>query len=80
VLVNAQGQKLSKQTGASAVAEERPNVVATTVLGYLGLAPPPALIGAPPAELWGWAAANWNPTRFAGRHEIDIDASGVTAG
>lgn len=58
VIVNARGQKLSKQTGALAVDPESPEL-ARTLLGYLGIELPGELTGAPYAELWRWAATQW---------------------
>lgn len=60
VLVNAAGQKLSKQTGAGPVGDRAPGRVAAEVLGLLGLKLPAELIGAPPAELWPWAIERWD--------------------
>lgn len=66
VIVNAAGQKLSKQTGAAALGLDRPGLAALEVLRHLGLAPPPELHGAPPRELWNWAEPRWNPGLLAG--------------
>lgn len=62
IIVNRDGQKLSKQTGAppvdvsNAAAARR---TACEVLTRLGARPPPALVGADPAELWAWAVDGW---------------------
>jgi glutamyl-Q tRNA(Asp) synthetase len=60
VAVNAQGQKLSKQTLAPAIdaADAAPSV--WSALRFLGQQPPPALARAPLAEVWAWAFANWS--------------------
>ena len=70
VLVNAQGQKLSKQTGAAPVALEHVEEVAFDVLRYLDLEPPLDLHGAQPGELWSWAAQRWDISRLAGRQKL----------
>ena len=63
VVVNAAGEKLSKQTQAAAVsaaAGSAPLALAMTILGQ----PPPAdLRGAPVAEFWRWAIGAWSMTR-----------------
>jgi glutamyl-Q tRNA(Asp) synthetase len=80
VLVDAQGQKLSKQTGAVAVGAEAADEVAFRLLRCLDLRPPAELRGARPAALWSWAAKQWDPGRYAGQREIAVSASGVTGG
>ncbi len=55
VLLNRQGQKLSKQTGAAPLRLEDPSAVISATLAYLGARPPDDLAGAPPAALWEWA-------------------------
>jgi len=67
VIVNAAGQKLSKQTGAAAVDDKDAASVALSALTYLGLRAPADLVGAPPRELWTWAIANWDPASLAGQ-------------
>src|SRR5690606_38946689 len=62
VVVNREGQKLSKQTGAVGVDVATPAAASRTaieVLRRLGAAPPDEARGARPAELWAWAAGNW---------------------
>jgi glutamyl-Q tRNA(Asp) synthetase len=70
VLTAPNGEKLSKQTGATAVDTRRGGDIAWRVLALLGQAPPPELRGAPPAELWAWGAANWRPQQLAGTRSI----------
>ncbi len=65
VIVNAQGQKLSKQTGASAVTAHEPGVAAD-VLRLLGLAVPDELTLERPHVLWQWAIECWEPARLHG--------------
>jgi len=70
VVVNAEGQKLSKQTGALPIDRSEPGRVATTVLEMLGARIPDELRGAPPRELWPWATANWRIDGLRGRREL----------
>ena len=59
IAVNAAGEKLSKQTLAPQVDEERPARVLLEVLQFLGQQPLSELSGAPLDELWKWAILNW---------------------
>ena len=79
VIVNAQGQKLSKQTGAAPLALERAEQVAIDVLRYLDLEPPRELHGARPGELWNWAAQRWDISRLAGRQALGETYGNVAA-
>jgi glutamyl-Q tRNA(Asp) synthetase len=69
VLVNAQGQKLSKQTGAGAVTAHEPGVAAD-VLRLLGLAVPNELTQERPRVLWQWAIERWDPACLRGIRAI----------
>lgn len=69
VIVNAQGQKLSKQTGARAVTALEPGVAAD-VLQWLGLAVPNELTRERPRVLWQWAIERWDPARLRGIRAI----------
>lgn len=55
ILVDANGRKLSKQTGAPPVGATNKSELASTCLGFLGLMPPIELATAPPSILWSWA-------------------------
>jgi glutamyl-Q tRNA(Asp) synthetase len=59
VVVNERGEKLSKQTFAAPLDDRAPGKALWQALAYLGQDPPRDLHGAPPAELWRWARANW---------------------
>lgn len=59
LIINAAGQKLSKQTLAPALPEQGRGVIIAQALGALGHTPPAALAGAGPAELLAWASAHW---------------------
>jgi glutamyl-Q tRNA(Asp) synthetase len=70
VVAAPDGQKLSKQTGAEPLDMRRTEALAWRVLQCLNQAPPAALRGAPPEELWAWGAANWRPQQLAGIRSI----------
>jgi glutamyl-Q tRNA(Asp) synthetase len=69
VVVTAQRQKLSKQTGAKAV-DAGDRAAAATVLEMLGLAVPKKLAGDRPGALWHWALEHWGIQSLRGRREI----------
>jgi len=69
VIANAQGQKLSKQTGASAVTAREPGVAAE-LLRLLGLTVPNELTLQRPRALWQWAIEHWDPARLRGIRTI----------
>jgi glutamyl-Q tRNA(Asp) synthetase len=71
VVVNSHGQKLSKQTGASAVTA-RDLGIAAGLLRLLGLDVPPDLARERPRTLWRWATERWDPTRLKGVRAIDL--------
>jgi glutamyl-Q tRNA(Asp) synthetase len=60
VAVNAQGQKLGKQTHAPPVDPGAPAPVLVGALRFLGQAPPTALDRTNTAEVWKWAFAHWD--------------------
>jgi glutamyl-Q tRNA(Asp) synthetase len=70
VVVNVDGQKLSKQTGAAAIDRSDPRRTAAKVLALLGAQVPSDLEGAAPRELWAWAIANWRIDGLRGRREL----------
>jgi glutamyl-Q tRNA(Asp) synthetase len=72
VIVNADGQKLSKQTGAAAVPRTRPSLILCQVLRYLGLEPPRGFEAEPPSVMLQWASAHWQPARLAGMQQIPV--------
>lgn len=59
VVVNAVGEKLSKQTRAAAVDISRPGLALFAALEFLGQRPPAELSAASVSDLWAWAMANW---------------------
>ena len=63
VVVDAAGEKLSKQTRAAPVDGSRPGPALCAALEFLGQHPPAELSRASVAELWAWALANWQLRR-----------------
>ncbi|GAA5786497.1 tRNA glutamyl-Q(34) synthetase GluQRS [Chitiniphilus shinanonensis] len=59
VLVNERGEKLSKQTLAAPLDQQRPGESLCRVLGLLGQAPPAELARGGLTECWNWAFAHW---------------------
>jgi glutamyl-Q tRNA(Asp) synthetase len=69
VVVNAQGQKLSKQTGAAPVGSDA-SAVAIKALARLGLEVPEKARGEPPRVLWRWAEAVWQVQSLRGKRVL----------
>jgi glutamyl-Q tRNA(Asp) synthetase len=72
VVVNAEGHKLSKQTGAVPISRSNPSATAATVLELLGARIPTELRGAPPHDLWAWAIENWRSEELRGRRTLAL--------
>lgn len=60
VIVDAHGEKLSKQTLAVPLTVEQAQPALLAVLTLLGQAPPPQLRDVGLGELWQWAQQHWN--------------------
>ena len=75
VVVDAAGQKLSKQTGAVAVTRDRPSETAARVLDLLGAKPPVDLRGARPGVLWSWAIERWRIDSLRGVRAVPLGAA-----
>lgn len=60
VVLNAQGQKLSKQSGAAAIDACHPPHLVVSVLEILNQQPPPELRDAALDEVWAWAMRHWD--------------------
>ncbi|NNC77740.1 MAG: tRNA glutamyl-Q(34) synthetase GluQRS [Woeseiaceae bacterium] len=60
VAVHADGEKLSKLTGAPGIPVERPEKTLLAALLTLEQAPPATLSGASLQEVWSWAEENWD--------------------
>lgn len=64
VVLNAQGEKLSKQTQAAAVDDRQPATQLWQALDFLQQSPPAAVRNAPLADIWQWADQNWQLSRI----------------
>lgn len=64
VILNRQGQKLSKQNRAPALNDNTPGYNLFRALQALGQCPPPNLETASPEALLAWARENWQSTRI----------------
>jgi glutamyl-Q tRNA(Asp) synthetase len=78
VAVNAQGEKLSKQTLAQPVSRARPLPALAAALSFLGQQPPSGLAHATVLEFWSWALKNWDLARVP--RARSAPASARTAG
>lgn len=72
VLVDADGVKLSKQTGAAPINLDKPSVLASTCLRLLGLDPPRELESARPSILWSWARNHLDLASLKDREDIKV--------
>ncbi|MDN5936843.1 MAG: glutamate--tRNA ligase family protein, partial [Nitrosospira sp.] len=59
VAVNAQGEKLSKQTHAAPIDTSDPVSQLMLAIRFLGQAPPKELTGSNVTSFWKWATKNW---------------------
>lgn len=71
LVVNAQGEKLSKQTGASALALNSPTRALWQVLTALGQCPPNTLQSETAELLLAWAVQHWQPQAIPSRFKLD---------
>ena len=70
IAVNAQGEKLSKQTLAPAVATDDVVSMLIAVLEFLRQQPPAELRQGSVEEVLDWAVANWQPERMRGCRQL----------
>jgi glutamyl-Q tRNA(Asp) synthetase len=63
-VLDAHGEKLSKQTRAAPVDVRRPGEALVRALNFLGQKAPEALRAASPAVVLDWAIAHWRPQRI----------------
>ena len=80
VAAHADGQKLSKLTGATAIPFGRPQTVLTQALEALGQSPPLGLGAAALHDVWDWAIEHWQIERLVGRSRIPVDADAMAGG
>ncbi len=60
IIVNKQGQKLSKQTGAEAVTAHNKSAVLVQALNDLGQLTPNGIENESLKQIWSWAIQHWN--------------------
>lgn len=72
VIVDRHGYKLSKQTSATAVDTQAPNLTLFTLLRLLKQNPPTELKGADVKDLLGWAIKNWQANNMANSRTISL--------
>lgn len=70
IAVNAQGEKLSKQTLAPAIATDDVVAALIAVLKFLRQQPPVELGQGRVEEVLGWAVVNWQPERMKGCRQL----------
>lgn len=78
VIVDAQGQKLSKQSYAEAVDRREAKTVLFEALVLLRQQPPAELRGAPIADLLNWAITHWRPAPLLNKRAIMEGQSNLT--
>jgi glutamyl-Q tRNA(Asp) synthetase len=79
VLVNDQGQKLSKQNLAEAVTASQPVRVLFDALQNLQQQPETGLLHADREDLLAWAVANWRPQLLSGVNSVSEIAAAANA-
>ena len=72
IAVNAQGEKLSKQTLAPAIAADDVVVTLISVLDFLRQQPPAELRQGNVGEVLGWAVENWQPEMMMGSWDSTV--------
>ncbi|MFQ2269240.1 tRNA glutamyl-Q(34) synthetase GluQRS [Aeromonas enteropelogenes] len=71
--VLADGNKLSKQNHAPALAQDEVRPALWRALHFLGQCPPPELMASPVAEMIRWAVANWRLARVPPCQKIPLE-------
>jgi len=79
ILVNRQGQKLSKQNLAAAVPHHHPEKILLKVFQWLGLNPPAELQRETLDTLWCWAIAHWQLTAIPSVNTIMVNPGDTPA-
>jgi glutamyl-Q tRNA(Asp) synthetase len=72
IIVDAQGQKLSKQTQAEAVRTDQPHQTLLQLLEMLGQQPPSELRYASVTEILNWAISNWQKHRLQQQQTVQL--------
>ena len=73
VAVNARGEKLSKQTHATAVDAGKPAPLLVAALRFLGQPAPAELAAASVATIWQWALAHWRRDNVPRQRVASVD-------
>ncbi|MGM0570727.1 tRNA glutamyl-Q(34) synthetase GluQRS [Marinobacter sp.] len=71
VVLNSQGQKLSKQNHAPALDDRQPGRNLWRALKTLGQQPPPELADAPPQAVLEWGLGHWSMASIPHHHTTD---------
>ena len=80
VAVHPHGDKLSKLTGARALAIGDASRNLYRALTALAQSPPIDLKGAPVATLWSWGLAHWQPGALTGMREVRMTGDSLADG
>ena len=72
LVIDANGIKLSKSTGAAAVDARQPARELWRTLQFLKQGPPPDLRRGPVASLWEWAIEHWQAQPLAGLRQMEL--------
>ena len=73
VLVNAAGEKLSKQTHAAPLNLSRPASALWQALYHLQQSPPQSLKHSSIDDVWAWAREHWQTDALSGLSSVEID-------
>lgn len=73
VLVNAAGEKLSKQTHAAPLDASHPAFALWQALGYLQQSPPQSLRHSSIDDVWAWAREHWQRDIMGGLANVEVD-------
>jgi glutamyl-Q tRNA(Asp) synthetase len=79
VVINDQGQKLSKSHGAKGVSFDSASKILVTALRLLGQHPPEALASCLLTDIWAWALQNWNIDVLSDQTVIPFDNGALAA-
>lgn len=79
VVVNRDGQKLSKQTFARSLSRDRVNRQLWEALRFLGQQPPLELASATVAGVWEWAGAHWSINEVPRVANIEVQDAALDA-
>ena len=72
VVEHPDGAKLSKATGAQAIALDAVNETLVKTLSALAQRPPDGLDEQSLPDIWDWAIAHWNPAALVGVRDIAL--------